>query len=98
MNLGNLNMDDGVSSWELPPKLMGIPTAGVFKGVSPVDMNYVGIQIMETKERETTKNFFKFICPCGVTDSYAMNSLSEVDTRMSCGVEDHWVIRFKDVA
>ena len=40
--------------------------------------------------------FYSITCPCGVTDSYPLNGLPEVDTPQSCGKPNHWFIMYKE--
>lgn len=60
-------------------------------------ISWIGIKIVEGPEREATKAFFKFECPCGAATSYPINGLPEVDTPMPCGNKDHWVIKFSEL-
>ena len=45
---------------------------------------------------DITKDFFTVICPCGVIDSYPLNSFPEKDTPHSCGDPKHWFVKYKD--
>ena len=37
---------------------------------------------------------WQFTCPCGVTDVFPINGLPEVDTPQSCGVPNHWTVKY----
>jgi hypothetical protein len=41
-------------------------------------------------------NFFNVTCPCGITDSYALNGFPETDTLQSCGKPNHWFVKYQE--
>lgn len=45
---------------------------------------------------EVAKRFYEVTCPCGVTDTYALNSFPEVDTPHSCGNPKHWFVKYME--
>lgn len=59
------------------------------------DDTYVGMQFSFAKS--LWPNIWEITCPCGVTASYPLNGLPEVDTPHPCGQPNHWTVRFVEI-
>ena len=40
-------------------------------------------------------DFWRITCPCGVTVTYPLNGLPEVDTKHPCDNPDHWTVKYE---
>ena len=49
---------------------------------------------LEFHGREFIDNYIRFRCNCGVTLSFGLNKIPEVDTPMPCGNPNHWAVRY----
>lgn len=45
--------------------------------------------------KQSVEEFYKIICPCGITVTYPLNGIPEVDTLHPCGNPNHWSIKYK---
>lgn len=48
------------------------------------------------KGKDIIKNFWVLTCPCGVSTTYALNELPEVNTLSPCGNPNHWLVKYYD--
>ena len=54
--------------------------------------SYCGIRFSDGAASE----FWRITCPCGVTATYPVNSLPEVDTPHPCGNPKHWTVKYEE--
>jgi hypothetical protein len=56
------------------------------------EKEYIGFQL----SRSSVDTFFSVQCPCGVLDTFPINQLPVTNTPQSCGVANHWAVKFTE--